>query len=477
MTDNARNDVTKAAAQDAEAARRAQAGGGYEIAIDAGAGISEEEQRQILTQINGIAEKNRESLSSGTAGGREGFRAKKSGGLFPVLVNAAAAIVLIGGFLLLAAFQSGADVQAREGTRVFNDAERALIEEIRRETGGLLAETDREIAQLLSMLAEVEAQLQGLIAGGAAQAQAYDHEQLVARRAELSVSLATARDERSRILGDARSREALLQAQLDARAREPADGAYRPDPELGAARAELARLAEEQTRAAQVESQVAASFAGIHRQIAEYRFDDAAQSIGELREFLDAPAFREIQAIQARRELYVQATGAIEALLGERAAAQARPPAAGLLPELGGDAALLHGEIERLQGDLARANETIELAAGGATQIVSQLQGTIDSLQTERANLSSQLGSLQGDLGAARADANNLRQNVLPALEREHAQTVSSLEDQVRRTREASERALEPLEQAIQGMPAAVQPLLLPVRQALDSARRAIQGS
>jgi hypothetical protein len=70
-----------------------------EIAMDVSCGISAEEQKEILAQINGIAEKNRRSLSAAADVSDEKgiFKAKKSGSFFPILVNAAALALIIGG--------------------------------------------------------------------------------------------------------------------------------------------------------------------------------------------------------------------------------------------------------------------------------------------------------------------------------------------------------------------------------------------
>jgi Skp family chaperone for outer membrane proteins len=139
-----------------------------EMVFDASCGISEEEQREIFAQINNIAEKNRLSLAASADGGKgkknKPFKAKKSGGLFPVLVNAAAIAVLAGGFFVLNTCQGKTDTEVREGAWVYNSAERALIEEIRRETSsdsaGELDRLSREQVQAAS----VEAQMGALFA-------------------------------------------------------------------------------------------------------------------------------------------------------------------------------------------------------------------------------------------------------------------------------------------------------------------------
>jgi len=124
------------------------------IVFDSKSGIPEEEQREILAKINNIAEKNRLSLSEGGQGEGKNprFKAKKTGGFFPIVVNIAAVAALAGGLIALSSVQWKTDAQARTGSRIYNNVERALIEEIRKETqsggaanaGGELERLNRE---------------------------------------------------------------------------------------------------------------------------------------------------------------------------------------------------------------------------------------------------------------------------------------------------------------------------------------------
>jgi len=142
-----------------------------EIVFDTNSGISEEEQREILAKINSITEKNRLSLGhaidanqiAGNKSGKKGkkrFKAKKTGGLFPILVNAAAIAALTGGFLMLFFFQGKTDAQVREGTRIINSAERVLIDEIMRETSIDSARSEMErLSQEQAQAAAIESQI------------------------------------------------------------------------------------------------------------------------------------------------------------------------------------------------------------------------------------------------------------------------------------------------------------------------------
>jgi hypothetical protein len=91
-----------------------------EIVLDPSSGISIEEQNEILTQINGIAEKNRRYLSQkepGT-GKKLVINAKKSGAFFPLAVNIAAVIVLCAGAFILIQCNSMRNAQIRTGGAV-----------------------------------------------------------------------------------------------------------------------------------------------------------------------------------------------------------------------------------------------------------------------------------------------------------------------------------------------------------------------
>jgi len=397
--------------------------------------FSREERQAVIAEINGIVKKNRRQLAAAAnaeKSAKKRFKAKKTGGLFPMLVNASALAALAAGLLAIFLFQSAADVQAREGTRVFTDTERALIGEIRRETYALLTAKDREIAAILQSLAGLEAQLRRFAEGEALAAeQIAAQERLIEQQGETRAALAQARQERSRILEEARAQEAALQAQLDARVRELAAAAGRHAEELGEARAELSRLSREQAQTAAIEAQIAGFFALVRVQIAENRFDDADRTMAALREFLDTPAFGALRATQARRELYVQASGALGSLL-----AGADRDAAAAQAALQGEIAALERMLEERDG----AINALDGGAAGAAQRISELQGSLDSraaeisslqaeraalqteratlqtertaLQAERATLSQRVSTLEGNAAAQAQAAEGLRQNV-----------------------------------------------------------------
>jgi len=347
------------------------------IVFDAKSGISEEEQREILAKIDSITEKNRLSLAEDGRDERkkQRFKAKKSGGRFPVIVNIIAFAVLAGGLIFLSSMQWKTDAQVRTGTKVYNNVERALIEEIRKETLSLLEAKDREISLLISKHGEIDEE-------------------------EYSSTLAVLQDQRSQILEDARAKEAVLRARLAA--------ASGPDAASGTG-GELDRLNMEQIQAAAVEAQMGAFFANLNSQIADNRLDEASGTIKSMRDFINTPAFQALRSIQARKELYAQAINSFETMVEEARKYQAmlnsdNNSAAENVNPLSG----LQSVIAQLEKDLAEKDKTIEAVSSqgsGATRRLNELAKENSALQTENKRL-------QTDLDRQTRSAASLQQNI-----------------------------------------------------------------
>jgi DNA-binding transcriptional ArsR family regulator len=368
-----------------------------EIAIDPKSGISVEEQREILAKINKIAEKNRLSLAAG--GQDEGkdkkprFKAMKSGRAFPVIVNIIAFAALAGGLTILSSMQGKTDAQARTGTKIYNSVERALIEEIRKETISLLAAKEREISLIISKLEEIDAEMFGLSPDSrefTSEEQAVRN-RLKALQEEYLSTLAVLQDERSQILENAREREAFIQAQFASRTRELAID----DSQQKAANGELERLNMEQTQAAVVEAQIGAFFANLNKQITNNNFDEAGSTIRAMRNFINTPAFGALRSIQARKELYVQAINSFETMIDEN-----RKYQAALNPDNPGTNPLsdFQARIVQLEQSLAEKDKTIEALGSegsGASRRLNEIQKANSALQTEYRQLERTNSALQ----------------------------------------------------------------------------------
>jgi chromosome segregation ATPase len=421
------------------------------FAFDGDSGISEEEQRDILAGINRVAEKNRRSLS----GEKPPLRARKRGSLFPALVNVAALLVLGGGFFFLSAFHGKEEVRFRESPAAYNPAERALIEEIRRETNSRLEDKEREISLIASKLTGVDSELQNLQssvetmmgnkeaelrremgeafdaerrrlvdqnlseAAIAERMRQFDAERISRMNTELAgyrqrldaeraasesnlqklqdeyrAGLSTLRDERSQILEDSRAREAGLHAQLEARTRELNAVSEQSRAELGSARSELERLSGEQERAAVIEGQLGGYYNAALNHIRGGRLEEAAAAVEALREFLGSPAFTGSPAASSRREIYAAAAAALETMIREAL----RNAASGGTPfpdaETEQTVAALREQNARLEESLDGLNRTIAAynsRGSDLDQQIAETRETVSALRTLNQSLQQQV--------------------------------------------------------------------------------------
>ncbi|MCL2270236.1 MAG: hypothetical protein FWC24_02720 [Treponema sp.] len=381
------------------------------MVFDAGCGISEDEQQEIYSQINSIAEKNRMALSGAADDPnkkkKKRFKAKKSGGLFPVMVNIIAILALAGGGYALYIFQGKTDAEVREGTMVYNSAERALIEEIRRETSSRLEAKEYEISRITSQLEGVDAELRELYSNS----QEFTTEQYVAEdrlksmQEEYRSALAHLRDERSRILEEARAREASLQAQLESRTRELAVVSEQSAAALDIAQAELDRLSREQNQAVSVEAQMGALFANLSDRISDNRLDEAAGIIRSMRSFLNTPAFQGLRSMQARKELYTQAVNTLDSMVDEARKNQVMLALAGKSSAGDLEKAIteLQDENALLKENVAGLTRTVEAATSqgsGLADRLNELGSQVRTLQSQNSNLQRQNTDIRSDLAA-----------------------------------------------------------------------------
>jgi chromosome segregation ATPase len=238
-----------------------------EIILDEKSGIPIEEQKEILTQINGIAENYRRQLStksnsnSPETKNKTVVNSRKSGVIFPLAVNIAAVILLLGGAILLFAFNGRIDAQLKTGSAVYNLTERALIDEIRRETAERIAAKETEISMIVLRLEELDAQLLQLQSQDMSSEQLIAQENLLILQRSYRNELTVLQEDRMRILEDSRSREAHLRTALDERTREFAIAQQRTMSELDSAINELERLTNERDRLSALDALFSGGFA------------------------------------------------------------------------------------------------------------------------------------------------------------------------------------------------------------------------
>jgi chromosome segregation ATPase len=455
------------------------------ITIDPDAGISEEEQREILAEINRISAKNRLSLSaSALKTGGPAFTAKKKGGRFPILVNATAAVLLAGGFFLLSSFQGQEDVKIREGERIYNIAEQALIEEIRRETASQLAAKENEITLMTGKLAGVDSELQELqdsvetmisekeaelrqAMSGAFDAERrrlveqnlseaaiaeglrlFDAERIAMINMELAdyrrrldeeragseaalkslqdeyrTSLSALQNERSRLLEASRAREAALRAQLEASTRELAAVSEQSRAALSSARGELERLSSDQEKAAVMESQLEGYYILVNDQIQRGLPDAALDTLALMREYLNTPAFQTIRAVQARKALYTASIDIMGRMIDD---AKTRNAAAAPAPVTDADVEQIITDLWRKNAELEDNLEALNNEAAEAGVRVLELEQRVTEQETAAAALQTRNGSLTQTVAA--------RESTITALQTQNGsltQTVAERESTI----------------------------------------------
>ena len=421
------------------------------IAFDAASGISEDEQREILADINGIAEKNRRSLSC--AAPEETFKAAKKGGLFPLLVNLMAVVFLAGGFLLLSSIHGKEDVRLREGAKVFNSAERALINQIREDTLLQVEAKENEINRIIAKMGEVDHQLEALYSTNLELTveQRATEENLMKMQEEYRMNLSTLQDERSGILANARAREAALQAQLEARTRELIAVSEQKEAALNIAQSELERLGTEQEKASAIEATLAASFAFAGECVRNGELTRASEILLQIRQFLNTPAFQGIRSLQARKDLYIRSIALMEALVED--ARKNHSTAVTVSPAAPGNDNANDKAINDLLADKARLEETIAGLNRSIAAMSSQGSGAAQRL-VELENSGAALRNINAALEAL-IDDRNKAVSELEAKNTSLVQMVSTRDNEIKELRtenQSLDTQLTSLRQAIQAL-------------------------
>ena len=349
--------------------------------------------------------------------------------------------MLAGGFLILSLLHGRTDAQVREGARMYNSAERALIDEIRRETSTRIEAKENEIFEISTKLADIDTELQELHSSNQelSAEQRSTEKMLIAMQDEYLVMLETLQNERSRILEEARAREASLQAQLENRTRELTLVTEQSAAAVEFARSEMDRLSREQSHAATAEAQMGALFANLSAQLGENRFDEAAETIKTMRRFVNTPAFQSLRSIQERKELYTQAINSFDRMIEEAR----RNQAGGILPsDRNAERTIteLQGKNAQLELELTELNKAVEIFTmqdTGLTQRLAELEGTASALRSENSALEtssaakdSRIAGLETSLREQTQNAESSRQ-ATDALRTENetlSQTVSAHE-------------------------------------------------
>jgi chromosome segregation ATPase len=407
-----------------------------EIVFDSSSGISLEEQKEIMAKINGIAEKNRSRLASltGTPAQELSFSEKinkiKKNMLFPVIVNAAALFILCAGAISIVSFNGKKDAQVRQGTAVFDITERALIDEIRKDTQAKIAAKEKEISTIASRLEDVDSQLNQLYSSN----QELTAEQIAAQERLLVLQTAyrndlnALNDERSRILEDSRSREARLRALLEERAREYAAAQQTASSELDSARDELSRLSNEQERNATLDAQLAGGLASISDLIQNGDYAQADATVQNLRELNNNTAVSSTRSFQARREFYNKSLDSVETMISHlrlTGGAEAAKTQADLQAK--------NKDLEDKIGEMQKNLDAYSAGSSGLSQRINEMEASLSTLRTDKTTLESTVVEKDKTIASLESDKSNLTQTVsdLRTVSEKQEQDIADLQSRI----------------------------------------------
>lgn len=360
-----------------------------DIVIDENTGISVEEQQEILSQINGITEKNRRLLSENAANSQHGIKkakidAKKSGMFFPLTVNVIAAAALAVGVIVLVSHNNRLDTQVRTGGAVFNITERALIDEIRKDTAAQIAVKEMEISLIALRMEAVDEELYQLhtnnITLNAEQIAA--RERLLAMQDSYRGELSALQEERSQILEASRAREARLRAQLEERTREFAAAQQLTAGELDSAINELNRLTTEQERIAAIDAHLAGGVSMVNTFIQNAHYDEASYAVANLRDFVNNNVVTNARSFQSRREFYNQTL----ALMNEMITDARRNSGSGNTAEQF-ELQSINIQLQERITSMQRTIDAFSAGSSGQAQRIGELEEDVSLLRSANASL------------------------------------------------------------------------------------------
>lgn len=414
-----------------------------EIILDEKSGISIEEQKEILTQINGIAEKNRSLLSQGQEQLKKtNINAKKTGVFFPLAVNIAAVAVLLCGAAFLIYFNEKVDAQVRTGGAVYNLTEKALIEEIRKDTEEKIAAKEMEIWEIASRLNEVDAQISLLQSSNEdlSSEQISAHERLIALQESYRSEMSVLQDERSLILEDSRSREARLRALLDERTRELSSSRQGNAGESDAAKEELDLLKNEQSRIAAIDAQFTGGLASVSELVRDGQYEQASSAIESLRHFNNNNSLAASVSFKTRREFYNQSISSMETIIAEMRK----------FMDINREGWELFEKNNELEASVAEMQRTIDAFGSGSSgqarriaeleESVTNLRSSVSALETGSAEKEKTINSLESErtllnqsVANLQTERTQLNQTVsnLQTANSAQEQEISSLRNQI----------------------------------------------
>ncbi|GAB6393343.1 MAG: hypothetical protein MdMp014T_2716 [Treponematales bacterium] len=271
--------------------------------------MTDEERREINAEIDSLAGASRKAVSEEALNPP----AKKSGGGFPLAVNIAAAAALACGVLILSAFHTKDEAAVRDSGAALGITERALIQEIRKESAAEVRAKEAEIDGILAKLSAVDAEyqrLQSALESGAPQDMEQNRRNLARLRTlqdEYQNTLSGLRGEKALLLEGARSREASART----RPEDAGETGGGPAP----AREELRRLDGERRRLTAAEAQMEGLYEVIRDGTSAGDFAGAETALQSAAALLDAPVFKTAPSGETTRKAHAAALASLETLL------------------------------------------------------------------------------------------------------------------------------------------------------------------
>jgi len=341
--------------------------------FDKDSGISEEDQKDILVQIEQVAQQSRITASPEIL--RTG-KAKKKGYALPFFVNAGALLVLGGGLLLLSFLFKQSESELRGEAALVRSAEGKLIQEIKKETEAQLKAKENEISSIQTRLSEIDkerSELQSnmdakvklkedelrknlerelaeerrkLNAQGLSEAainerlKRFEDERNAAFNAQLAnirkdaeaekarlesnlqklqndfqKNLASLNSERQQIVDESRKREESLRAQLEERTKSLETERSKAQEQLTKAEAELKKAGELKEKVNLIENQINGFFSTTKTSLAGGNYEAARTSLTSLKTYLSDEAIASLPGIQRQRETNLVAADALSSLI------------------------------------------------------------------------------------------------------------------------------------------------------------------
>ena len=382
------------------------------IEFDTSSGISLEEQQGILQSIDAMA------VGSRIVPEAETIKASKKDFHFPLLVNIGAVVLLGLGSLLLSLFHDHDELLIRESSSFLGITERRLIQEIRKETAGLLNEKEKQINDILARSTAVDQEYRLLLGSleSLSEAQRERVAFLAAMQEEYRSTLSNLEDEKARILEDSRLREAFLRAQAEARVKDLSSQLEHGETSLSAAMEELRKLDVQQQSINRIESQMGGFYRTLDNQIAGGRVSEVPGTLNAMKDFLNTPSFQGIQVLETRRLVHLAAISVME---------RAVSIDGGTVQSEGGEA---YGEIsgeksgeislEELKARNAAlsAMEELETSYAEQKQALNQRDSEILVLREEIIQKEDQLSSLNSELSSLQTQYYELQRRTEAAL-------------------------------------------------------------